>query len=360
MENTQQTTTFTSTNTTASTTIFTPTPATKPEPIQAMPISFGSSAITSFSLTDQTNPINNNGSCTTTSSIIKPDCGLNMVSSEPVKRKRGRPRKYHGPDGGVVLALSPLSSEAPNSKNGPNVSSYKPRNRKRPTKKQQLDPFGSAGRGFMANVIVVKAGEDIASKIMAFSQQGPHTVCVLSANGAVCNVTLRQPAMYGGTVSYEGRFEIISLSGSFLLMESGGTRSRSGGMSVSLAGSDGRILGGGVAGMLIAATPVQVVIGSFGAEENPMSELSLREPLPAPAPYMMSFGMPVAAVPPPFPSTYSGSSDETGSPINFSSRACNDTEQSNQATYTYSSIGHASTHSSNPQRQEFFPKFLPN
>lgn len=45
--------------------------------------------------------------------------------------------------------------------------------------------------------------QDIASKIMAFSQQGPRTVCILSANGAICNVTLRQPAMGGGTVSYE-------------------------------------------------------------------------------------------------------------------------------------------------------------
>lgn len=56
----------------------------------------------------------------------------------------------------------------------------------------------------------------------------------------------------------QGRFEILSLSGSFLLTEDGSTRSRSGGLSVALAGSDGRIFGGGVAGMLVAATPVQV------------------------------------------------------------------------------------------------------
>lgn len=41
--------------------------------------------------------------------------------------------------------------------------------------------------------------------------------------------------------------------------ESGGTKSRSGGMSVSLAGPDGRVMGGGLAGMLIAAGPVQVL-----------------------------------------------------------------------------------------------------
>ena len=56
----------------------------------------------------------------------------------------------------------------------------------------------------------------------------------------------------------QGRFEILSLSGSFLLIENGGTRSRTGGLSVSLAGPDGRVVGGGVAGLLMAASPVQV------------------------------------------------------------------------------------------------------
>lgn len=56
----------------------------------------------------------------------------------------------------------------------------------------------------------------------------------------------------------QGRFEIISLSGSFLRSESNDS-SRASGLSVSLAGSDGRVLGGGVAGMLMAATPVQVL-----------------------------------------------------------------------------------------------------
>ncbi|PIA50392.1 hypothetical protein AQUCO_01300852v1 [Aquilegia coerulea] len=352
------------------------------QPVQVQPTSFDS-VITSFSLSRPNININNNNNNnndysnsiynptittnggSSSSSSIKPCGSFNMVNtSEPVKRKRGRPRKYSGPDGGVVLALSPLSSAAaaataaaPHSKNGPNESSYKPRSRVRPTgsgKKQKLDALSSAGRGFTAHVIIVKAGEDVASKIMAFSQQGPDTVCILSANGAVGNVTLRQPATYGGTVSYEGRFEIISLSGSFLLMESGGTRSRTGGMSVSLAGSDGRVLGGGVAGMLIAATPVQVVIASFSAEEHYLKPEQSILPLLAPSPYMMGFGMPLASASPPFPSTYSDSSDETGSPVDWNSRACNDTEQSNPGTFTYSSIGHGA------QRHEPYTKFLPH
>jgi len=42
--------------------------------------------------------------------------------------------------------------------------------------------------------------------------------------------------------------------------ENQGTRSRAGGMSVSLSSPDGRVVGGGVAGLLVAAGPVQVNI----------------------------------------------------------------------------------------------------
>lgn len=55
---------------------------------------------------------------------------------------------------------------------------------------------------------------------------------------------------------YQGRFDIISLSGSYIRTEMGG---RSGGLSVCLSSTDGQIIGGGVAGPLTAAGPVQVV-----------------------------------------------------------------------------------------------------
>lgn len=40
-------------------------------------------------------------------------------------------------------------------------------------------------------------------KIMSFSQQGSRAICILAANGAVSNVTLRQPNSSGGTLTYE-------------------------------------------------------------------------------------------------------------------------------------------------------------
>ncbi|KAF3771744.1 hypothetical protein EJ110_NYTH59679 [Nymphaea thermarum] len=94
---------------------------------------------------------------------------------------------------------------------------------------------------------------------MSFMQQQKDAFCIVSANGSISNASLRQPAMTGGTITYEGQFEIMSLSGSFLHAEIGGASSRTGGLSVCLSGADGRIVGGGVGGPLIAASPVQVL-----------------------------------------------------------------------------------------------------
>ncbi|XP_023002576.1 AT-hook motif nuclear-localized protein 10-like [Cucurbita maxima] len=213
-------------------------------------------------------------------SILPHGFNINSVGSEQTKKKRGRPRKY-GPDGSMALALgsgppsgsggfSPSTMANPASEGLASPNSMK-KTKGRPhgsKKKQQLEALGPAGIGFTPHVIDVKAGEDVSSKIMSFSQNGPRAICILSANGAISNVTLRQSAISGGTVTYEGRFEILSLSGSFLLSENGGQRSRTGGLSVSLSGPDGRVLGGGVAGLLTAASPVQVVVGSFVVDSN--------------------------------------------------------------------------------------------
>lgn len=242
--------------------------------------------------------------------------GSMLSMGETGKKKRGRPRKY-GPDGTMALALSPLSTASGYSNSPGSGQSGKKRGRPLGSgRKQQLDALGSAGTSFTPHVITVQTGEDVASKIMSFSQQGPRTICILSANGAICSVTLRQPATSGGTVTYEGRFEIISLSGSFLLTENNGTRSRTGGLSVSLAGADGRVIGGGVAGGLMAATPVQVVVGSFIAEgKKPKPEPIIRD-LPPPPP-MPGFGAASVSTPP-SQGTSSESSDDPGSLVNQS------------------------------------------
>ncbi|KVH91734.1 protein of unknown function DUF296 [Cynara cardunculus var. scolymus] len=279
---------------------------------------------------------------------------------EPARKKRGRPRKYSpSPDGNIALGLAPApvttgssagagagaghletSNDGGSAGGGtPNTDSSAKKHRGRPpgSGKKQLDALGAPGVGFTPHVITVKAGEDIASKITAFSQQGPRTVCILSANGAISNVTLRQPAMSGGT----GRFEIISLSGSFLLADSNGNHSsRSSGLSVSLAGSDGRVLGGGVAGSLVAATPVQVVVGSFIADaKKPKSS----NPPPSATPAnMLNFGGggSVPGTTPPSEGPSSESSDDSGSsPLHRAPGSYNNANQQPPPMPMYSNMG---------------------
>lgn len=224
------------------------------------------------------------------------------ASSEPFKRKRGRPRKYAPADGAVPLAIvppsqpptarAPATSEAsptvppgfsPSPQSGgvvsrqaspaPAPASGAPDVKKRgrpsgPSSKKQQPQAAVPGPGWTGlkpHIFTVQAGEDVASRAMSFSGNG-WAVCILTANGTVSNVTLRQGESSGGTVTYEGRFEILSLAGSYLLSESTGMSSRTGGLSVSLASPDGHVLGGAVAGPLTAASPVQVVIGSFLAD----------------------------------------------------------------------------------------------
>ncbi|XP_031274518.1 AT-hook motif nuclear-localized protein 6-like [Pistacia vera] len=211
-------------------------------------------------------------------------------SGSEMKKKRGRPRKY-GPDGKLSMALSPMPISSSIPLTG-DFSAWK-RSRGRPldnikksykfeheTPGDKISYF--VGANFTPHVLTVNTGEDVMMKIMSFSQQGARAICVLSANGTISNVTLRQPTSSGGTLTYEGRFEILSLSGSFMPTENGGTKSRSGGMSVSLAGPDGRVVGGGLAGLLIAAGPVQVVVGSFLPGHQQEQKHKKQKTVPAP------------------------------------------------------------------------------
>ncbi|XP_076918264.1 AT-hook motif nuclear-localized protein 1-like [Bidens hawaiensis] len=206
--------------------------------------------------------------------------GDQALSVAPVsmKKKRGRPRKF-GPDGSVtqaaaalLLSPKPISSAAGTSpvidfSAGKRGKVRLPSAGRKQSHKMGMeslgDWFSSVGANFTPHIINVNAGEDVTMKVISFSQQGPRSICILSANGVISSVTLRQPNSSGGTLTYEGRFEILSLSGSFSPSESGGLRNRSGGMTVSLASPDGRVVGGCVAGLLVAASPVQIVVGSF-------------------------------------------------------------------------------------------------
>lgn len=195
------------------------------------------------------------------------------------KKKRGRPRKYDSEGNLRVPYISPAAAgmTSPPTQGftltSPPSSDYSSGKRGRgrhaaSSNWQLLASLGelfanTAGGDFTPHVVTVHTGEDVAGKVYSFAQRGARGICILSANGAVSNVTIRQPGSSGGTLTYEGRFEILTLTGSLTTAENGGIKSRTGGLSVSLAGPDGRVIGGGIAGLLTAASPIQMVVGSF-------------------------------------------------------------------------------------------------
>ncbi|XP_057778746.1 AT-hook motif nuclear-localized protein 19-like [Salvia miltiorrhiza] len=111
-----------------------------------------------------------------------------------------------------------------------------------------------------SHVLEVASGSDVAESIAQFARRRQRGVCVLSANGTVANVTIRQPSAAAGAVALHGRFEILSLTGSFL---PGPSPPGSTGLTVYLAGGQGQVLGGSVIGALVAAGPVMVIASTF-------------------------------------------------------------------------------------------------
>ncbi|KAI4350119.1 hypothetical protein L6164_010633 [Bauhinia variegata] len=194
------------------------------------------------------------------SHMVYPHSVPSAVSSqlEPAKRKRGRPRKYVTPEQALAAKKAALSSSHTFSSKDKESTASASSSYTGFSKRSFA--LGNAGQGFTPHVITVAAGEDVAQKIMLFTQQSMREICILSASGSISNASLRQPATSGGNVAYEGRFEIISLSGSYVRTELG---ERTGGLSVCLSSTDGQIIGGGVGGPLKAAGPVQVIVGTF-------------------------------------------------------------------------------------------------
>ncbi|KAF7818726.1 AT-hook motif nuclear-localized protein 7-like [Senna tora] len=167
------------------------------------------------------------------------------------KKKRGRPRKYDA-DGNLRVPSTTTSYPPPP---GFTLSSTAPS--KKPRARNLASPnshllvslggfFGiTAGGDFIPHVLTVHAGE--VPEECAFFLPMELSLMLPCANLVLL-----------------GRFEILSLSGSFTLNDNGsGIKSRTGGLSVSLSGPDGRVIGGGVAGLLVAASPIQIVMGSF-------------------------------------------------------------------------------------------------
>ncbi|CAL9759020.1 unnamed protein product, partial [Musa acuminata subsp. burmannicoides] len=143
------------------------------------------------------------------------------------------------------------------------ASTRRPRGRPPGSKNKPKPPIfvtRDSPNALRSHVMEVAGGADIAESIAHFARRKQRGVCVLSGSGMVANVTLRQPAAPGAVVALHGRFEILSLTGTFL---PGPSPPGTTGLTVYLAGGQGQVVGGSVVGSLIAAGTVMVLASTF-------------------------------------------------------------------------------------------------
>ncbi|GFZ14249.1 AT-hook motif nuclear-localized protein 20 [Actinidia rufa] len=143
------------------------------------------------------------------------------------------------------------------------VGARRPRGRPPGSKNKPKPPIfvtRDSPNALRSHVMEVAGGTDVAESIAQYARRRQRGVCVLSGSGTVANVTLRQPAAPGAVVALHGRFEILSLTGTFL---PGPAPLGSTGLTVYLAGGQGQVVGGSVVGSLVAAGPVMVIAATF-------------------------------------------------------------------------------------------------
>ncbi|KAI4322363.1 hypothetical protein L6164_022066 [Bauhinia variegata] len=179
----------------------------------------------------------------------EPGSGSEQVQ---VQKRRGRPKKHDG-DGN----FQPCES-----------STKKSRGRPRGSGRLQLLASGgfvaeTAEGSFAPCFLTVPIGEDVMGMLESFSERSTQSVCTISATGAISSVVLALAS--GPTLAFEGPFEILYFSGAYAYTCGGigGAQHKKGTFSVLLAKPDGNVFGGRVAGPMIAAVPIQLVVGSF-------------------------------------------------------------------------------------------------
>lgn len=111
-----------------------------------------------------------------------------------------------------------------------------------------------------AHAMEVSSGCDVNESLAGFARKRQQGLCVLSGSGFVTNVTLKQPASAGATVTLHGRFEILSMLGCILPPPAPPGIA---GLTIYLAGAQGQVVGGAVMGALIASGPVVIMVASF-------------------------------------------------------------------------------------------------
>jgi predicted DNA-binding protein with PD1-like motif len=156
----------------------------------------------------------------------------------------------------------------------------RPRGRPAGSKNKPKPPIiitRDSANALRAQALEIGSGCDVNESVANYARRRQRGVCILSGTGTVTNVTLRQPAAPNAVVTLHGRFEILSLSGSFLPPPAPHT-----GLTIYLSSGQGQVVGGNVVGPLIAAGPVIIMAASFlnaAYDRLPLEDDDQQQPL---------------------------------------------------------------------------------
>ncbi|XVE66466.1 hypothetical protein DITRI_Ditri08aG0081800 [Diplodiscus trichospermus] len=172
------------------------------------------------------------------------------------------------------------------------TSGRRPRGRPAGSKNKPKPPIivtRDSPNALRSHVLEISSGSDIVDSVSNYARRRGRGVCVLSGTGAVTNVTLQQPAAPAGSViTLHGRFEILSLTGTSLPPPA---PPEAGGMTIYLAGGQGQVVGGSVAGPLLASGPVVLTAASFANAVYDRLPLEEEEPAVQVQPASQSSGV---------------------------------------------------------------------
>ncbi|XP_019100693.1 PREDICTED: AT-hook motif nuclear-localized protein 18-like [Camelina sativa] len=191
--------------------------------------------------------------------LLSRDLHLYHHQNAGLKRNREEdqvdPKNDHSNSSARDQATTPSGEE--------NTKKRRPRGRPAGSKNKPKAPIivtRDAANSLRCHVMEITNGCDVMESLAVFARRRQRGVSVLTGNGAVTNVNVRQPG--GGVVSLHGRLEIISLSGSFLPPPAAPPAAS--GLTVYLAGGQGQVVGGNVVGPLMTSGPVVIMAASFG------------------------------------------------------------------------------------------------
>lgn len=186
------------------------------------------------------------------SPMKKPDLGISMNDNSGTGNSGGgneeeedRENSDEPREGGLEVATRRPRGRPPGSKNKPKPPIFVTRD---------------SPNALRSHVMEITNGADVAESVAQFARRRQRGVCVLSGSGTVTNVSLRQPSAPAAVMALHGRFEILSLTGSFL---PGPAPPGSTGLTIYLAGGQGQVVGGSVVGPLLASGSVMVMAATF-------------------------------------------------------------------------------------------------